>query len=68
MVLYLPEDDVDDEYLESLKDGDSVQKNSMAHFWGTRFWVVYHLSKKISIFIEDKWGEDANPEEEEAHA
>ena len=51
----------------SLKYTNSVYKNSMAYFRATLFGVEHHLRKKIPIFIEDKWWEQANPEEEEAH-
>ena len=68
VILFLPEHDVDAEYLESLPDKKSINENGTTNFWATVFCVVYPFSKKISIFIDEERREGSTPEEEETHA
>ena len=68
IIIFLPEDDVYDEYLSPLQDSNSGQKNALAKVSEISCLVAYHLREKIAILIEEKRGECASPEEEEANA
>ena len=66
-LIYLPKNNVDDEYFESLIDNHPVHIYSKANFWTASFWVLDHLIQKIAVFIDEKGSEAATPEEEEGH-
>ena len=63
-----PEGNVNQENLKPLGYQASVDKNPITKILVTRIGFLDHSFQQIAILIDEKRGEEAAPEEEEAHA
>ena len=63
-----PEGNVNQENLKPLGYQASVDKNPITKILVTRIGFLDHSFQKIAILIDEKRGEEAAPEEVEAHA